>query len=139
MQNVEYKIIVLLLFLLAGCKNNITEPMPDYFDNISGRYYSEQGIILLLEHNGKQINGTAHMDGKNFSVSGHYDKIYKQVFIAGRCYYPQYGEMEVSFILFANEQKELRGNFLMQNQFWNTGSQLVYFKFAHELKKAGLL
>lgn len=127
---------LLMLLLLFGCKSTLTEAPIDYFDDITGRYQSEQlNAILLLEHNGKQISGTCHIDGKNFSINGNYDKAFRQIFISGRAYYPQYGELEISFILFVNGQKELRGNYLMQNQYWNSGSQLIVFQFVHFLEK----
>ena len=128
--------ITTILLLMTACKTQLVEP-ESYFDNLSGRYQNDDtAIVLLLEHYQTNLDVIVHLDGKVFEAKGKYDKINKQVMFSGRCFYPQYGEMEISFILFVDESKRLSGNWIMQNQFWNTGSQLISFRYINSLSKS---
>jgi hypothetical protein len=127
--------ITAILLLMTACKTQLVEP-ESYLDNISGRYQNDEtAIVLLLEHYQTNLDVIVHLDGKVFDAKGKYDKVNKQVMFSGRCFYPQYGEMEISFILFVDESKRLSGNWIMQNQFWNTGSQLISFRYINSLSK----
>lgn len=130
------KIILLsIALLMISCKTQLIEP-EIYIDNISGRYQNDEtAIVLLLEHYKMNVEVTVHIDGKVFTAKGKFDKINKQVMFAGRCYYPQYGELEMSFILNVYDDKRLVGNYLMQNELWNTGSRLIIFTFVNSLQK----
>ena len=128
--------ITTILLLMTACKTQLVEP-ESYFDNLSGRYQNDDtAIVLLLEHYQTNLDVIVHLDGKVFEAKGKYDKVNKQVMFSGRCFYPQYGEMEISFILFVDESKRLSGNWTMQNQFWNTGSQLISFRYINSLSKS---
>ncbi len=117
-------IILIWLILLAGCET-INEPEKNL--DITGRYQSlEQGMILLLEHNYRNVTATLEWEGISTNLSGKFDEVNSQVIMSGL----YYGSYQISFNLIYNNNI-LAGGFV----FANNGTQSVMFEFKNKLNK----
>lgn len=114
-------LILLWLILLAGCEVNEPQERLD----ISGRYQSlEKGMILLLEHNYRNISATLEWEGISTNLEGKFDEVNSQVIMNGN----YYGTYNISFNL-TYQNKILAGGFV----FASNGTQAVQFEFRNKL------
>lgn len=73
-------VFLILSALFTSCRTS-TEPG---ILNISARYQNaEYGMILLIEHNYKQIDATLEWQGYVFNMQGKFDEKNKQIIMGG--------------------------------------------------------
>lgn len=114
-------LILLWLILLAGCEAN--EPVERL--DISGRYQClDKGMILLLEHNYRNVSATLEWEGISTNLEGKFDEVNSQVIMNGN----YYGTYNISFNL-TYQNKILAGGFV----FASNGTQAVSFEFRNKL------
>lgn len=115
-------LILLWLILLAGCEVNEPQERLD----ISGRYQClDKGMILLLEHNYRNISATLEWEGISTNLSGKFDEVNSQVIMSGL----YYGSYQISFNLIRGNDNSLAGGFV----FASNGTQAVQFEFRNKL------
>ena len=116
-------IVILGLLAIFGC-SQISEP--ESLD-ITGRYQDlDKGMILLLEHNYRNVTATLEWEGISTNLQGKFDEINSQVIMSGL----YYGAYQISFNLFYKDGF-LAGGFV----FANNGTQAVRFEFKNKLSK----
>ena len=116
-------LIIIWLVMLAGC-SQISEP--ESLD-ITGRYQDlDNSMILLLEHNYRNVTATLEWEGISTNLSGKFDEINSQIIMSGL----YYGSYQISFNLFYKDGF-LAGGFV----FANSGTQAVRFEFKNRLSK----
>jgi len=118
--------IVLIVWIVAfawGC-TQVTEP--GQLD-ITGRYQDyDKSMILLLEHNYRNVTATLEWEGISTNLTGKFDEINSQVIMSGL----YYGTYQISFNLIYKDGF-LAGGFV----FANNGTQAVRFEFKNKLNK----
>lgn len=116
-------LIIVWLVVLAGC-SQISEP--ESLD-ITGRYQdTNNSMILLLEHNYRNVTATLEWEGISTNLQGKFDEINSQVIMSGL----YYGTYQISFnLIYGNNS--LAGGFV----FTNSGTQAVRFEFKNRLSK----
>lgn len=117
-------IIAFVVAYLTGC--DTAEPIERI--DISGRYQSiEQSMILLLEHNYRNISATLEWQGISTNLSGKYDELNSQVIMSGL----YFGSYQISFNLIHGANNMLAGGFV----FANNGTEAIQFEFKNKLSK----
>lgn len=106
--------IIILLFL--SCSQTV-EPTLD----ISGRYSSNEGMIMLINHEGNVVAGVLEHFRGTTELKGLFDKKNGQLIITG---------WEISFNLIYGSDKSLRGGYTTKE-----GSRAIAFTFNNTLQK----
>jgi len=109
--------------LIAGCETS--EPTEEF--DLTARYQNDDyAMILLLEHNYKNVSAVLEWTGYTTTLEGKFDKLNKQVIMSGN----YFGNQNISFNLFYGTDKSLAGQFVYNGQY-----SPIKFRFVNKLFK----
>ena len=116
------KWIIFLVLIVSCSSEKIIEPI----ETISGRYQSED-MILLLDQSNSRVEAVLEWSGYSTYLIGKYDKINKQVIMNGN----YFGNQNISFNLIYGNQS-LAGCY----NYNGNGSIGIHFIFVNKLSKS---
>lgn len=115
---------LIIIAFMIGC-SSVNEPEERV--DITARYQDlNRGMILLLEHNYRNVTATLEWEGITTELTGKFDYTENQVIMSGN----YFGVYNISFNLIY-KNKALAGGFV----FNNSGTNSVRFEFVHKLLK----